>query len=123
MQLTSFGCAELTSTQRAGTALIASSRGDFELLLLGRAAFGVASDDPDGSDNTQSNLLVELSWGLGIDWWITPHWTVGFNALNPLATYTRQNNEEGPDSSMTTSTTFLDITFSPRVSFLLHMYF
>jgi hypothetical protein len=99
------------------------SRGAFDLVLIGSVSLAYVSQDPDGSDNDTKTFAASLGWGLGIDWWLTPRWTLSLSATNPLASYRRAKQENGPDSSITTSDTSFDLAFLPTVSALLHLYF
>ncbi len=99
------------------------SRASLELLFVAGASLGYLGQDPEGDDNNTRILFAQLSWGLGVDWWITRSWCLGLTGSNPLVSYVSQKDEQGPDSSTTTTDTSYGLTFNPRVALLVHLFF
>ena len=98
-------------------------RGKFELLLLGAAAVGIESTDPDGADNNTSATSLTVGWGVAIDWWITAHWSVSFSATNPLFALRKQTQEmPAPTGDTTTTTTVVGAVWDPTISVMIHIF-
>jgi hypothetical protein len=100
-----------------------ASRGAYDLMLLGGATFDYLSEDGDNNSNDSTSSFAALSWGLGIDWWITSHWSVSASATNAIASYSTRTLTQLDGTTTTTTSTGLQASFAPRVSFLVHMYF
>jgi hypothetical protein len=100
--------------------VVQHGRYDFE--VIGGAGLGVTKDNPDGDNNTTTTTAIDLFWGIAVGAWITPHWQLSFGVTNPLITYTSTKQEEGPDSSMSTTNTTIGVTFDPNVVMMIHLY-
>lgn len=98
-------------------------RGKFELLLLGAAAVGVETTDPDGPDNNTTSTTFGVGWGAAVDWWITDHWNVSFSATNPLFSFTKSTEEEvAPMGDSSTTTTTVGAVWNPTIAVMIHIF-
>lgn len=98
-------------------------RGKFELLLLGAAAIGIETTDPDGADNNTTATSFGVGWGAAVDWWITDHWNVSFSATNPIFSITKQTEEMMPPIGETsTTTTTVGAVWDPTISVMIHIF-
>ncbi|HEY1552041.1 MAG TPA: hypothetical protein VGG28_29645 [Kofleriaceae bacterium] len=93
---------------------------DFE--IVGSIGFDVAKDDPTGDFNTKTTSTLGIGWGIGIGYWLSQHWQLSATATNPLIAFTKTSQEISQDSTMSTSTTSIGITFEPAIAFMLHLY-
>jgi hypothetical protein len=103
-----------------------ATRGRLQLVLLLGAGAGVSSfeNDPDGPDNeTNSTAMSAIAvWGLGIDWFVRPGWSISLSATNPLFLFSRTNSETNGNES--TSTDFsIAAEFDPTVQAMVHIYY
>lgn len=100
--------------------LIQRGRADFNVL----ASLGFTTDktNPDGDFNTTTVNSFGLGWGIGVGYWFSPHWQLSMNVLNDLVTYSSTKTQAAMDTSMTTSTTEIGVTFAPQVFMMLHLY-
>jgi hypothetical protein len=107
----------------ANVRIPALSRGRFDLVALLGAPLSYSKNDPEGDHNHTSQTTLVTSWGLAVDWWLTPHLAISASALNPLVTYTNSESEMGTDETTSQSITLLELAFSPRVTLMAHLYF
>lgn len=100
-----------------------ATRGSFDLLLLGAAAVGVETTDPDGADNNTTATSLAIGWGVAIDWWMTAHWAVSFSATNPLFRVSKQTEEmPAPTGDTSTTTTTVGAVWDPTISVMIHIF-
>src|SRR5262249_38045559 len=95
-------------------------RVDFE--LLGAASVSNQTSDPNGPDNTRTITTIAASYGIGIAYWLSPHWNLSFSGTNPVIQYLRNKNETGPGTSTTNKTTTIGLVFDPQVALMIHLY-
>jgi len=100
--------------------LIKHGRTDFE--LIGSAIVDTVKVNPDGPDNDSSTTTFDVSWGIGIGFWITHHWNVSFTATNTLITYSNMSQQTGPSTSDTTKSTTFGLVFDPTIALMIHLY-
>ena len=94
---------------------------DFE--LIGALGFDIRRVNPDGDNNNTTDTSVALSWGIGISYWFTPHWSMSFTATNPLIAFTSHKQEETPPTTESkTSSTTIGAFFAPVISVMVHLY-
>ncbi|HVK78900.1 MAG TPA: outer membrane beta-barrel protein [Kofleriaceae bacterium] len=99
-----------------------ASRGPVDLVAIGGLGFGWRTTDPDGvGDETTTSAAIV--WGLGLDYWLGPHWQISMSATNPLVQYesVAQNVPMVPDTSQ--SSTTLGLAFDPKVTAMVHLYY
>lgn len=106
----------------------AAERGNVELQALGGAGFGWSSsvDDPEGTENntTTSGLSASLTWGLGVNWWVSPNFALSGDATNPLVgVSSSKSSPEVGDSSSTNSSFGVNIGWDPTVRMMGHVFF
>ena len=100
--------------------VIRHGRYDFE--VLGSLGIDVIKDNPTGDYNTITTTTLALGWGIGIGYWLSPHWQLSAAATNPLLTYTGVKTETGQMTSNTNSSTTFAVQFDPEVLVMLHLY-
>jgi hypothetical protein len=93
-----------------------------DLELLGNALISNNSVDPTGDNNTRSITTLSLGYGLGLAYWITPHWNLSLSATNPLISYVRTRQEMGAATTTVDKTTTVGLVFEPRVALMIHLY-
>jgi hypothetical protein len=93
-----------------------------DLVLVGAAGIGVHTVDPDGDNNNTTTTELKVSWGLGLDYWISPHWSVSFTATNPLIDSQHTSAQQVGTSDRTTSTTSFGLIWDPNVVLMTHLY-
>lgn len=94
------------------------TRGKFDFEILGDAAVSSVRE-PMGTDADTRTTDLALNWGIGVAWWITPHFQLTVNAGNPLVRFRRESNTT---DDTTFSTKFLGVVFDPGGSVMLHVY-
>lgn len=98
-----------------------ASRGPVDFLVVGGAAVRFAGTDPDGDDNSSSVTSLGLSWGVGLDYWLSERWALSATASNPLLSYRTSRTE--PDTELETSTFQVGATFDPAFRVMGHIFF
>lgn len=101
-----------------------------DLHIIGEAqlAFVSAFTDPDGSDNTVTDVTtsIALGWGLGVEWWFLPQMSVEALATNPLVSFTNNKNTQdtAADDVVNTTRDFtFQATFDPTVTVAVNFWF
>jgi len=95
--------------------------GPVDLVLVGGAGFDRSSTNPPGSGSS-STLAFDLSWGLGLEYWFSPHWSISATAENPIVVLSSTTDDNGTGMTQTTSTTTLSAEWSPNVLAFVHLY-
>lgn len=99
------------------------SRGRVDFSLIGAASLSRFEIDPAGSDNSQTVTRLAVSWGIGLDYWLAPHWGLSMTATNPLVTTSNTTFEAGPGAPESTdSSTAIGAIFKPRLAVMVHLY-
>lgn len=93
---------------------------DFE--ILGSIGLDVLKDDPDGDYNTKTTTTFALGWGIGIGYWLSPHFQLSASATNPLLEYQSAKQDTGPDTQTKNSTSTFEVAFNPTTIVMLHLY-
>jgi hypothetical protein len=96
--------------------------GRFELELQGAAGVSRHKVDPDGPDNETTTSSQVISWGIGVNYWLSRHWALLASASNPLLARTSEEKPDGLGDTMTTTSTTYGIVFDPTVSFVIQLY-
>ncbi|HVO30308.1 MAG TPA: hypothetical protein VMV18_06215 [bacterium] len=101
------------------------NRVDIVGILTPGLAITSASNKPAGGTKTTSTTVgLGTGWGLGVEYWPTNHWSLSFNALNPLlnvATGSQKDSGTGITNSATNF--FVGADFNPSVQLLTHIYY
>ena len=98
------------------------SRGAFDLLIIGGVSVQTMGEDPEGDDNNRTDTAFGVGWGLGINYWLTRHWSLSFMAANPLFSYVT-TTQEGVVDDTTSSSTFIGADFDPTISTMIHLFY
>jgi hypothetical protein len=93
-----------------------------DLELLGSAVLSTRLINPNGDNNNRTITTLSLGYGLGIGYWITPHWNLSLSASNPLVAYTRTRQEMTADNTTVSSSTTLGLVFVPDVTLMIHLF-
>lgn len=93
-----------------------------DLELLGNALISSSTVDPNGDDNNRTITTFSLGYGLGVAYWISPHWNLSLAATNPLVSYVRNRQETGATTSTVNKTTTFGLVFDPQVALMIHLY-
>lgn len=99
------------------------SRGRYDFEFLGAVFLGASLNSPDVDDADSSDTSVALAYGLSVSTWINAHWQISFSALNPIASYTRSRQEQGPDMVRVDSNLAIGAIFDPTVTAMVHLYY
>jgi len=115
-----------TATNSVELALLARypirEHGKVDLSLLGGAGVSLTTLNPDGDDNNRKINSFGISWGIALDYWVTQHWNLSFNAMNPILVTTSVNQEQGPGVESSDSTTSFGAVFDPTLAVMVHLY-
>ena len=71
-----------------------------------------------------STTTVGVGWGIGLEWFLRPHWSLSFDALNPLFSIAKTSTDRPlllSDSSRTVTT--YGAVFDPTVRLMAHLFF
>jgi opacity protein-like surface antigen len=98
------------------------ARGALDFLITGGLYFERVSEDPDGSNNNRTDTTLGLTWGLGINYWLSAHWSASFLATNPLLAWT-SSTEDSLGGEATTTTFGIGADFDPGVSVMIHLFY
>ena len=93
-----------------------------DLELLGNAQVSNTTVDPTGDNNNRSTTTFSLGYGLGVAYWISPHWNLSLAATNPLLSYVRIRQETGATTTTVNKTTTFGLVFDPQVALMIHLY-
>jgi len=93
-------------------------RGKFDLTLIGGASFDTQTT-PAPMDETNRVTHFNLDWGVGVHWWISPHFALSALATNPIVRFTRSSNS---GSDETESQRDLGLVFDPQVALMIHIF-
>jgi hypothetical protein len=93
-----------------------------DLVLVGAAGVGMHLDDPMGDNNNTTTTSITVSWGLGLEYWISPHWSVSLTATNPLLETQRTAMQQPVGDDRTTTTTTVGLVWDPNVVLMAHLY-
>lgn len=96
------------------------SRGRVDLEGVGIGIAGITSERPDGADNDTTTTTFQLGWGLGLTYWVSPHWTLSATASNPLVSYTREATQQGTAELVRTQTV-VGVVFSAELVVMAHL--
>ncbi len=100
--------------------VIRHGRVDFE--ILGSIGLDVVKDDPRGDNNTKTTTSFGIGWGIGIGYWLTPHFQLSMSATNSILESTSTKQETTATTSTKDSVTNFALQFSPTVTVMLHLY-
>ena len=105
-----------------------ATRGPLDFVLIGAPGLSYTSTttDPDGADNATkvSSTSLGIGWGIGIEWFLRPHWSLSFDALNPLFSIASTTTDRPMMLSDTTrTTTTYGAVFDPTVRLMGHLFF
>lgn len=94
-----------------------------DLILIAGGGIAYTTTDPDGDDNDSATTIFDVHWGLGLEFWINRHWSLSFNATNPLLQYVVEVTDTGPaDPEITETSSELGLVWVPEVAFMIHLY-
>jgi hypothetical protein len=81
-----------------------------------------SSKDATGAKTTSTGFGIGATWGLGVELWPKDHWSITFDAVNPLISI---NSDSGKTAGVKTSTTgfFVGTVFDPTVRLMTHIYY
>ena len=111
---------ELTLGSLVHLPIRAHRKVDFE--LLANAFVSNQTTDPNGDNNNFTVTTFTLGYGVGLAYWVTPHWNLSLSATNPLVSYARTRQEMAGGAANVNTITTYGLVFSPRVALMLHLY-
>ena len=77
-----------------------------------------------GTETDTTTFGLGTGWGLGVEYWPKTHWSISFNALNPLLAITNTSvKDKGAGTTTTNTGIFLGADFNPSVQLLTHIYY
>lgn len=97
-------------------------KGRTEFQVLGSAMLDTTKQHPDTPDSDTKSTTVGLGWGVGIGFWITRHWQLTFDAMNPILSYNSTTMQTGPQTEDKRSTSDFGLIFDPTVTAMIHLY-
>jgi len=105
-----------------------ASRGpiDFVVIALPGVTWSKRTTDPNGPDNATEETTTSfgVGWGIGLEWFLRPHWSLSFDAANPLFSIVKTEMDRPMMLSDTSrTTTNIGATFDPVVRLMGHLYF
>jgi hypothetical protein len=106
----------------ANVRLPLASRGRGDFMLVGGAAAALSKNNPEGADNSVTTTSLALTWGVGIDYWLSRSFSISMTATNPVIAHTSTSFEAAGDDP-SNSTTGLGVVFDPALDVMLHLYF
>jgi len=102
-------------------------RGAVDLLMLGGVSYQKLAEENNltegKSDQTTADATtLSLEWGVGLEGFVNPHWSVGVDAVNPLVSI-RNESYKDDDSDNASNLQTLTLSFDPSIRVLSHIYF
>ena len=77
-----------------------------------------------GTETDTTGFGIGTGWGLGVEYWPKTHWSISFNALNPLLNIgTTSVKDKGAGTTTSTTNFFLGADFNPSVQLMTHLYY
>jgi hypothetical protein len=98
------------------------TRGKADFLAVVGGGLGFAESSPDGDDNNTRTITFDVHWGLGVEYWLSPHWVISLTGTNPAFTRSSTTQEQPGDDSSTSRYEFGAI-FAPNVVGMVHLFF
>jgi hypothetical protein len=99
----------------------AARRGRGDLLVIARAQLDHVSQSQDDEDDLTTSE-VSLAWGLAIDYWITPSFSLSATATNPAMLYSDRAAPTFEDPDATQEDTVFGAIWDPVIDAMLHLY-
>lgn len=83
------------------------------------------SDKPAGGTKTTTTAFgIGTGWGLGVEYWPKTHWSLSFNALNPLLNIGSTSTKDSGAGTTTSGTNiFVGGVWNPSVQLMTHIYY
>ncbi len=97
-------------------------RDNVDLNLLGGAALRFENQDPDGASNNLSTTTASLVYGIALNYWVRPHWTISLVATNGIVAYTASEQEDPINPSLKQSSFGVGAIWNPAVAAMLHLH-
>jgi hypothetical protein len=98
------------------------SHGRVDLEALASVGFSNVKANPDGDFNTRTTNTFGIGWGVGIGYWLGPHWQLSMSVTNPLVQYASAKQQMGAGISSKASETTIGVIFVPQVVAMIHLY-
>lgn len=94
-------------------------------ILTPAIAITSSSTKPAGGTKTTSTAFgLGTGWGVGVEYWPKTHWSISFNALNPLlAVGSTSTKDSGTGIKNDDTQIFVGADFNPSVQLLTHLYY
>jgi hypothetical protein len=99
------------------------AHGPVDLVLVIGGGFTVVGNSPDGDDNDSTTIQLDVGWGLGLDYWFSPHWSLSLTATNPFFRMTTTSMEQVGGDDQSQSTYLVGAIWEPDVVAMLHLFF
>jgi hypothetical protein len=100
-----------------------ASRGPLDLAGIGSGVFTHQSGSNSVGDVHTSVQSFDLAWGVGISWWFHSTWSLSLDATNPILSWDRNSNDNGPAPDQSTSTFFFGVVWNPQLMLMTHLFF
>lgn len=103
------------------------SRAQADAIVIVGAAVESTSDttktSPGGGKTTSSGFSIGANWGIGVEFFPRRHWSISFDATNPLLTLSNSSSKDPAGVKTTTSSTVISPQFDPSIRMMTHLYY
>ena len=102
------------------------SRSQADAIVIVGAGMESSSDSTKisgGGKTTASGMSFGANWGVGVEFFPRSHWSISFDATNPLLTFTSSNSKDAAGVKTSTSAMSLSPMFDPSVRLMSHLYY
>jgi hypothetical protein len=100
--------------------ILQNGRVDFE--LVGGAGLARTVINPDMADNDTTRTGIFVGYGLAVGYWFSPHVYLTLTGLNPIFASSTEVEEQGPTTTIETSSSSIGLVFDPNVFVMVHLY-
>lgn len=97
-------------------------RNNVDLQFIGALNYSRISVEPEGPNNNSTSKSITASYGLGVQWWFAPRFSLTATATNPLYQSTRTVAEDVGGTTQTKDVSY-GIVWDPKISVAVMMWF
>ncbi len=97
-------------------------RDNVDLNVIGGASLRFETQDPDGASNDASTTTASVVYGIALNYWVRPHWTISLVAANGVVAYTSREQEDPVSPSTKESNFGIGAVWNPSIAAMLHLH-
>jgi hypothetical protein len=98
------------------------TRSKVDLVAIVGGGVAQVTEDRNNGDATRTTSVIELHYGLGVEYWLSSQWVISFTTTNPIVARTSQSEDDELGTPYEETGLGFGAIFAPNVNAMIHLF-